>query len=199
MIAFLDGTLVEKQPTHVILDVGGIGYEVSIPLSSFDRLPAAGDRCRLLTHHHVREDAHQLFGFVTPVERQLFELLISVSGIGPKLGLSALSGLSVREIKAAIVGGDSKRLSSISGIGKKTAERMILELRDKFSAGEALEALAGPEERSTEDQKSRDAIAALIALGYRQDEARKMVLAARRALPEDSVTVESLIKKSLSA
>ncbi|MCE9616631.1 MAG: Holliday junction branch migration protein RuvA [Lentisphaerae bacterium] len=199
MIAFLDGTLVEKQPTHVVMDVNGVGYEVFIPLSSFDRLPAAGTRCRLLTHLSVREDAHVLFGFVTAAERQLFSLLMSVSGIGPKLALSALSGLSVREIKAAIAGGDIKRLSSISGVGKKTAERMVVELRDKISAGEALEAVAGEADVAPGDQTSRDAIAALIALGYRQDEARKMVLAARRDLPDPAASVEALIKKALSA
>ncbi len=197
MIAFLDGTVVEKQPTRVVLDVQGVGYEIFIPLSSFDRLPATGERCRLLTHDHVREDAHLLFGFLTPAERQMFGLLLNVSGIGPKLALSALSGLSVRELKASLVGGDLKRLASISGIGKKTAERMIVELKDKFSAGEALEALAGPADASEMDMTLRDAIAALVSLGYKQDDARKLVLSVRQMLPDASVEV--LIKKALNA
>lgn len=198
MIAFVDGVLAEKQPTRVVVDVGGVGYELQIPLSSYDRLPAAGARCRLLTHHHVREDAHILFGFGTEAERAMFRLLMDVTGIGPKLALSALSGLTVRELKAAIVTGDHKRLSGISGIGKKTAERICMELRDKLSASEALEALAGPGEESEVDSRSRDAIAALIALGYKQEDARRLVLDARGHLPPDA-GVQALIKKALSA
>jgi Holliday junction DNA helicase RuvA len=198
MIAFVDGMLVEKQPTHVVLDVAGVGYEVHIPLSSYDRLPAVGARTRLLTHHHVREDAQLLYGFATEGERRMFRLLLDVSGIGPKLALSALSGLSVRELKAAIVTNDIKRLSGVSGIGRKTAERISMELRDKLSEGEALEALAGPEDLTDGDLRLRDAIAALVSLGYKQEDARKQVLAARKALPADA-GVEALIKKALSA
>jgi Holliday junction DNA helicase RuvA len=198
MIAFVDGLLVEKQPTHVVLDVAGVGYEVHIPLSSYDRLPAVGARSRLLTHHHVREDAQLLYGFATEGERRMFRLLLDVSGIGPKLALSALSGLSVRELKAAIVTNDIKRLSGVSGIGRKTAERISMELRDKLSEGEALEALAGPEDLTDGDLRLRDAIAALVSLGYKQEDARKQVLAARKALPADA-GVEALIKKALSA
>jgi len=198
MIAFVDGMLVEKQPTHVVLDVAGVGYEVHIPLSSYDRLPAVGARSRLLTHHHVREDAQLLYGFATEGERRMFRLLLDVSGIGPKLALSALSGLSVRELKAAIVTNDIKRLSGVSGIGRKTAERISMELRDKLTEGEALEALAGPEDLTDGDLRLRDAIAALVSLGYKQEDARKQVLAARKALPADA-GVEALIKKALSA
>ncbi|MDA0576761.1 MAG: Holliday junction branch migration protein RuvA [Verrucomicrobia bacterium] len=193
MIAFLDGVLVEKHPTRVVLDVQGVGYDVFIPLSSYDRLPESGARCRVLTYLQVREDAHVLFGFLTDTERRMFGLLMTVSGIGPKLALSALSGLSVRELKAAIVGGDSKRLSGVSGVGRKTSDVVIVELKDKFSAGEALEALAGPAET---DMTLRDAIAALVSLGYKQEEARKLVVAARQMLPDAGVEV--LIKKALS-
>ena len=140
-----------------------------------------------------------LFGFVSEAERDMFVLLMGVTGIGPKLALSALSGLSVRELKAAIVGGDLKRLSSVSGIGKKMAERISLELRDKFSAGDALAALVGAAGEAAEDLRLRDALAALLSLGYKQDSAHKMAVAARRALPGDAVTVEDLIKKALSA
>ena len=138
MIVFLDGVLEEKEPTRVVVAVGGVGYEASIPLSSYDRLPAVGQRVRLLTVPVIREDAHLLFGFMTDEERALFLQLTSVNGIGPKLGLAVLSGLSVRDLKAAIAAGDVKRLSGISGIGKKTAERLILEMRDKLGKGDLM-------------------------------------------------------------
>lgn len=196
MIAFLEGILVEKQPTRAVLNVNGVGYEVAIPLSSFDRLPDENAACKLLTHFHVREDAQELFGFATEAERHLFRLLLSVSGIGPKTAMSALSGLSPRDIKAAIVEGDIKRLSSISGIGKKTAERMVVELRDKLSAGEALEAVAGGLAPAPGDVKLRDAIMALISLGYKQAEAQKRVQDAS-AKAGHGASVEELIRLSL--
>ena len=117
MISFLEGIIEVRQPTHVVLNVGGVGYEVLIPLSSFDRLPREGERCRLLTHDLPREDEHLLLGFATADERSLFRRLVAVSGIGPKTALSALSGLSPRELKLALTQGDVKRLSSITGIG----------------------------------------------------------------------------------
>jgi holliday junction DNA helicase RuvA len=199
MISFLNGNIVEKQPTRIVLDVGGVGYEVFIPLSSYDRLPAKGEVCRMLTHHHVREDAHLLFGFMTEDERRMFILLIGISGVGPKIALSALSGMSVRELKAAIVQGDVKRLSSISGIGRKIAERMVVELKDKISDGEALEAIAGSGAKPQEDMKMRDAVLALIALGYKQDESRKMVAAAVHGDGTDKMTVEQIVKNALGA
>jgi holliday junction DNA helicase RuvA len=175
MIAYLKGTLAEKQPMRVVLDVGGVGYEVSIPLSSYDRLPPVGDACRVLTYDYVREDTRQLFGFTTETERRMFVMLMSISGIGPRLALAALSGLTVRELTVAIVEGDVKRLSSVSGIGKKMAERMVVELRDKLSDGEAMEAVAGAGEHAQSDTRLRDAVLALLALGYKQEQARKMV------------------------
>jgi Holliday junction DNA helicase RuvA len=199
MITFLNGIIAEKQPTRVVMDVGGVGYEVAIPLSSYDRLPAKGQMCRILTYHHVREDAQLLFGFMTEDERRMFLLLISISGIGPKTGLTALSGMSARELKVAIVQGDVKRLNSISGIGKKTAERMVIELKDKISEGEALEAITASGEKSPEDMKMRDAVLALIALGYKQDEARKMVAAAVQGGTTGKMTVEEIVKKALGA
>jgi Holliday junction DNA helicase RuvA len=167
---------------------------VLIPLSTFDRLPIAGESCRLLTHDHIREDAHQLFGFATESERDAFNMLTAVSGIGPKLALSALSSLSVRELKAAIVTGDTRRLSSISGVGKKTAERMIVELRDKIGAGEALEAVAGVGELS--GGSLRDAMLALTALGYKQDEAARMVK--QVAADAADAGVEELVRRALA-
>jgi Holliday junction DNA helicase RuvA len=196
MISFVEGKVEEKQPTHVILNVGGVGYEVFIPLSSHDRIPREGQTCRLLTHDLVREDAHLLYGFATEAERRMFNLLIGVTGIGPKIALSALSGLSVREMKSAVVDGDAKRLSSISGIGKKTAERIVLELRHKIGPGEALEAIAGADEATPEERATRDAVMALIALGYKMDEARALV----KKAGEDgkSASVEELVRKALA-
>src|SRR5947208_3784546 len=137
MITFLDGKLVSALPTQAIVNVGGVGYEVLIPLSSYDNLPAAGEPVRILTHLHVREDAQILYGFMTGPERDLFRLLVNhVSGIGPKLALAVLSGMSVDRFKAAVVNADITSLSKISGLGKKTAERIVLELKEKL--GEAV-------------------------------------------------------------
>ena len=197
MITFLEGVLVEKQPTRVVLNVHGVGYEVFVPLSSFDRLPAEQQPCRLLTYDCIREDDHRLYGFASAAERDLFELLLGISGVGPKTALSALSGLSVRELKAAVVAGDVKRLSSISGIGKKTAERIVVELRDKLSAGEALEAVAGAAEPSARDLRARDAILALISLGYKQADAQQRI---RDVLPrlKPAATVEEVVRAALA-
>ena len=197
MITFLDGTLAEKQPTRVVINVGGIGYELAIPLSSYDRLPAEREPCRMLTYDHVREDDHLLFGFMTEGERRMFVLLMSVSGIGPKLALSALSGMTVRELRAAIAEGDVKRLSSISGIGKKTAERVVVDLRDKISRGEALEATAGDAALSPADTKLRDAVLALISLGYKRVEAQAMVKGVLGDAPSD-LGVEGIVRRALA-
>src|SRR5882672_8636371 len=135
MITFLHGKLVEALPTQVIVSVNGIGYEVLIPLSSFDKLPQPGQEIRLLTHLAVREDAHTLYGFITAAERELFRLLINtVSGIGPKIALNILSGVNANAFRAAVTSGDVKSLSQISGVGKKTAERIVVELRDRIGA-----------------------------------------------------------------
>ena len=196
MITFLEGILVEKEPMRAVINVGGVGYEVHIPLSSFDRLPPPDAPCRILTYDHVREDVHALYGFMTEAERKLFLLLISVSGIGPKSAMSALSGLSVREFIAAIAGNDTKRLSSISGIGKKTAERIVVELKDKITAGEAMEALASGPEATADDIKLRDATLALISLGYKQAEA---LAAIKKASANGSAgTVEQLVRLALA-
>jgi Holliday junction DNA helicase RuvA len=197
MITFLEGILVAKEPTRVEVAVGGIGYEVFIPLSSYDRMPVVEQRCRILTYHHVREDAQVLYGFATEEERRLFVLLLNtVTGIGPRLALSVLSGLSVRELVAAIAGGDIKRLSSVSGIGKKTAERIVVELRDKLSDGEMMAALA-PEPESGGDPRLRDALLALISLGYKQADAQKRVRAViEKAKP--GASVEEVVKAALT-
>jgi Holliday junction DNA helicase RuvA len=199
VITFLNGRLVEKTPTRVVLDVNGVGYEVFIPLSSYDRLPPAEGACKLLVYDCVREDDHLLYGFMTEAERRIFLLLIGVTGIGPKIAMSALSGLTVRELKAAIVESDVKRLSSISGIGRKTAERMVVELRDRISKGEAMEAVAGgPASDAQEDARARDAILALSALGFPAAQAREKVLAVLRRPGASALTVEAIIKQSLA-
>jgi holliday junction DNA helicase RuvA len=198
MITFLEGTLVEKQPARVVLNVGGVGYEVLIPLSSYDRLGGLNTTCRILTHHYVREDAELLYGFVSAGERRMFELLLTISGIGPKIALTALSGLSVRELKAAVAENDVKRLSSISGIGRKTAERMVIELRDKLTAGEALEAMTGADEPGAQDVRLRDSVLALIQLGYKQVDAQTMI----RKLFADGVGdahVEEIVRRALTS
>ena len=197
MIVFLDGVLEEKQPTRVVVNVHGVGYEAAIPLSSYDRLPAPGQHVRLLTVPVVREDAHLLFGFMSAEERDLFLLLTSVNGIGPKLGLAVLSGLSVRDLKAAIANHDVKRLSGISGIGKKTAERLVLEMRDKLGKGETFAALAGEGEPGPANARLRDALLALISLGHKQADAQRMVKdIAPRVTPD--TPLEDILRHVLS-
>ena len=197
MITFLTGSLVEKQPTRIVIDVGGIGYEVLIPLSSYDRLPHKGEQCRILTVDYVREDVHQLFGFMAETERGMFMRLMGTSGIGPKLALSALSGLTVRELTAAIVEGDVKRLSSIQGVGRKMAERMVVELKDRIAPGEALEAIAGETADAASGTLARDAALALTALGYKPEAAQTMVRKALKGSTKD-LSVEDIIKKALA-
>ncbi len=198
MITFLRGKIAEKQPTRAVLDVNGVGYELFIPLSSYDRLPARSEECHILVYDHVREDIHQLFGFMTEAEREMFVMLMGISGIGPRLAISALSGLTVRELKAAIVEGDVKRLSSISGIGKKMSERMVVELKDKISDADALEAVCGAADVREEDVRTRDAIMALISLGYKQEVARKMVMSVAQKSGRDDMSVEETIKQALA-
>ncbi|MCW5558195.1 MAG: Holliday junction branch migration protein RuvA, partial [Verrucomicrobiae bacterium] len=173
MITFLHGTLIEAQPGWATVEVHGVGYEVLIPHSSFDRLPAFGSEIRLLTHLAIREDAHQLYGFVSSAERDLFRLLIhTVSGIGPKLALNVLSGMSVTGFASAVASGDFKALAGISGVGRKTAERIVVELKDKLGglAGVAPAAASGtggagtPVGAPSGDRRLDDAVSALVAL-----------------------------------
>jgi Holliday junction DNA helicase RuvA len=197
MIAFLHGTLVEKTPSVATLDVHGVGYEVFISLGTYDRLPATGSACRLLTFHHIREDAQILFGFIQAEEKSMFERLIGVNGIGPKLALSVLSGLTVGELSLAIAENNVKRISSVHGIGKKTAERIVMELRDKV---DPLEALSGRSAGGDTAQSAmlRDALLALTSLGFPQDQARKMVQAALDADASVKDT-ETLLRKALNS
>ena len=196
MITFLDGRLASALPTHAIVDVSGVGYEVFIPLSSYDKLPTPGQPVRILTHLHVREDAHVLYGFMTAAERDLFRLLVNnVSGIGPKLGLAVLSGMSVNSFKAAVVNSDVAALSKISGLGKKTAERIVLELKDKVGVAAAWEAASATHAPSPEQERANEAVLALIALGYKQVDAHRTV----RELQQTEVdkSAEELVKLAL--
>src|SRR5881409_1713703 len=172
MITFLRGKLVEVLPTRATIEVHGVGYEALIPLSSFDRLPPPGAEVHLLTHLAIRDDAHVLYGFMTAAERDLFRLLIhTVSGIGPKIALNILSGINVTTFRGAVAAGDVKVLSQISGVGKKTAERIVVELKDRIGAAGAWEAASAQRALSPEEQKVNDAVLALIALGFKQTEA----------------------------
>jgi Holliday junction DNA helicase RuvA len=197
MINFLHGKLVESLPTQVTVDVHGVGYEVLIPLSSFDKLPPPGSEVKLLTHLAVREDAHVLYGFMSPAERDLFRLLIhTVSGIGPKIALNVLSGMNVTALRGAVAGGDVKALSQISGVGKKTAERIVVELRDKIGAAGAWEAASAQRALTPEDQRVNDAVLALMALGFKQVEAHDSVRKVQSALGAQA-TVEELVRACL--
>ena len=190
MIGKLTGTLLEKSPPQVLVDCGGVGYEVDVPMSTFYGLPQLGEKVALLTHFVVREDAQLLYGFATPTEREAFRQLIKVSGVGPRMALSLLSGMSVAELAQAVTAQEAGRLVKVPGIGKKTAERLLLELKGKLGAD--LGPLAGgglPLGDSHGDIQQ-----ALIALGYNEKEAA----AALKALPAD-VGVSEGIKLALRA
>jgi len=197
MITFLHGKLIDALPTQVTMDVHGVGYEVLIPLSSFDKLPAPGAEVRLLTHLAIRDDAHVLYGFMTAAEREMFRLLIhTVSGIGPKIALNILSGMNVTSFRGAVAKSDVKALSQISGVGKKTAERIVVELRDKIGAAGAWEASSAQRGLSAEDQKINDAVLALMARGFKQIEAHDAVRAVQATLGPKA-GIEALVRACL--
>lgn len=187
MIGRLSGTLAEKNPPQLLVDVNGVGYEVDVPMSTFYNLPALGERVVLLTHFVVREDAQVLFGFLTHEERNTFRQLVKISGVGPRTALSILSGLSVTELAQAVSLQESGRLVKVPGIGKKTAERLLLELKGKLG-----DALAAP--AAVQGDAQADILQALVALGYSDREAA----AALKALPAD-VGVSEGIKLALKA
>jgi Holliday junction DNA helicase RuvA len=201
MIAHLSGTLLAKHATSVVVEVGGVGYEVTIPVTTFYDLDEPGSPVRLRVYTHVREDALQLFGFRTERERELFRLLISVSGIGPKSAVAMLSGMSADEIVTAIRTNNYARLTSIPGVGRKTAERLVIELRDKMVAlsSPALEqeiatgAAAGAAQ--TEDALREDTLAALLQLGFPRPAAEKVITHAMSEGGE--LSVEVLLRRSL--
>lgn len=201
MIAHLSGTLRSKQATSVIVDVGGVGYEVSIPLSTFYDLEDLGSQVDLRIYTHVREDALQLYGFKTARERELFLRLISVSGIGPKLGITLLSGMSADEMISCIRDNNLARLTLIPGVGRKTAERLVVELRDKVGSlalpetEQAAAAGAAVSVGSSEDFIRSDALSALLNLGYQRGAAEKAVNATMNE--GGDLTVESILRSSL--
>ncbi len=192
MIAQIHGRLLRKAPQEAVVDVGGVGYRITIPLSTFYRVGEPGSEVTLLTHTHVREDALALFGFLTAVEQALFERLIAVSGVGPKLAISVLSGIEAPELVAALHGGDVARLTRIPGVGKKTAERLVVELKDKVQELAASAAEPAPKSPATEDLAS-----ALVHLGYSRPEAERAV---ERALREHGQgRFEDLLRFALQA
>jgi Holliday junction DNA helicase RuvA len=188
MIGKLTGTLGDKNPPQVLVDCNGVGYEVNVPMSTFYDLPAVGEKVTLLTHFVVREDAQVLFGFGSAAEREAFRQLIKISGVGPRTALSVLSGMSVADIAQAVTAQDSGRLVKVPGIGKKTAERLLLELKGKFGPDLGL----GARGASSDDQA--DILQALVALGYSDKEAA----ASLKALPKD-VGVSEGIKLALKS
>jgi len=197
MIAYIRGTLAEKDPTRVVVEAAGVGYEMLIPLSTYDRLPHVDDEVKLLACHVVREDDELLFGFASAAERELFAKLTSVSGVGPKIAIAILSGSSISELSLAIASGNAKRLASIKGVGKKTAEKICIELKDKVSALEALAAKGAAKAGDARAPVLRDAILALSALGFSEETAHKMVSDVMAAKP-DLKDVETIIKTALA-
>lgn len=188
MIGRLSGTLLEKNPPQVLLDVGGVGYEVNVPMSTFYNLPKIGEKVALLTQLIVREDAHLLYGFGTEAERATFKQLLKVSGVGPKVGLAVLSGMSVNDLAEAVATQESGRLTKVPGIGKKTAERLLLELKDKLKVDVRIS--VGGE--AAKPSSAADILNALISLGYNDKEA----LYAIKGLAKD-VTVSDGIRLAL--
>ncbi len=197
MIDYVSGKLAAKKPTEAVIDVGGIGYKVLIPTSTFEKLPAIGKEVAVLTHHYVREDAMTLFGFATPEERTVFNLMLAVSGVGPKLALAALSALRPSEIRDRVLEGDSAMLTRIPGVGKKTAERLIIELRDRFEKTVLGSSTSTSADTPTVSYRA-DALAALEALGLSRSGAEKAILTVLRTNPDIS-SAEELIRLALRA
>lgn len=189
MIGSLSGTLVEKEPQRLLLEVQGVGYEVETPMSTFLALPAAGGNLRLRIHQVLREDASLLFGFATAEERELFRALLKVNGVGPKAALAILSGVSANEFRLAVAAEDAAALTRIPGVGRKTAERLLVEMRDHFRDAP----LAGSAARTLPPRE--EALHALLALGYRAPEAQKMLEKAATT----GATTEELIRGALQA
>ena len=197
MIAYVKGILAEKSFDRVIVEAAGVGSELFIPVSTFDKLPREGEEVKLLAWHCVREDDEILFGFATSPEREMFLKLTQVSGVGPKIAIAILSGSSIGELSLAIASGNAKRISAIKGVGKKTAEKICVELKDKVNA---IEALAATSRSSKDDVKApmlRDAILALSALGFNEETANKMVTQVVQENPSVS-DVETVIRLALS-
>lgn len=197
MIGRLRGTLAEKQPPHLILDVNGVGYEVEVPMTTLYRLPSVGEPVTLHTHLVVREDAHLLYGFAEKRERELFRELIRLNGVGPKLALALMSGLEVDELVRCVQAQDTSTLVKIPGVGKKTAERLLVELKDRFKAWENMPTIVPlvmePRASATVSSAEADAVSALIALGFKPQEASRAVA----AVPGEDLSSEEMIRQAL--
>ncbi|WP_439861400.1 Holliday junction branch migration protein RuvA [Pseudomonas sp. MBLB4136] len=197
MIGRLRGTLAEKQPPHVIVDVNGLGYELEVPMTTLYRLPAVGESLTLHAHLVVREDAHLLYGFYEKRERELFRELIRLNGVGPKLALALMSGLEVDELVRCVQAQDTSALVRVPGVGKKTAERLLVELKGRFKAWEAVPGMATlvvePQGIAAVSSAENDAVSALISLGYKPQEASRAV----SAVKEDGLSSEDLIRRAL--
>ncbi|MDG9977607.1 MULTISPECIES: Holliday junction branch migration protein RuvA [Ectopseudomonas] len=197
MIGRLRGTLAEKQPPHLLLDVNGVGYELEVPMTTLYRLPAVGEPLTLHTHLVVREDAHLLYGFFEKRERELFRELIRLNGVGPKLALALMSGLEVDELVRCVQAQDTAALVKVPGVGKKTAERLLVELKDRFKAWESIPSIAPlvaePQLAQAVSSAENDAVSALISLGYKPQEASRAVAAVK----EDGMSSEDLIRRAL--
>ncbi|HNB58090.1 MAG TPA: Holliday junction branch migration protein RuvA [bacterium] len=197
MITFVQGLVAEKEPTRAVIDVQGIGYELFIPVSTYEKIPAVGAACKLLTYMHVREDIMQLFGFVSAEERSFFLLLISVSGIGPKSGISMMSGIAIRDFKAAVLNEDVQLLTAIPGIGKKTAQRIVVELKDKITKMGDVASTAKLSTSSANLQVADEALMALISLGYSKPVAEKAIARLLREAGDKPFALQDMIKQAL--
>ena len=193
MIGSLRGRIASKTPPQLTLDVGGIGYELEVPLSTFFHLPAVGEDVRLLTHLVVREDAHTLYGFATEEERRLFRSLIKVSGVGPKIGLALLSGISVTAFAECVQREDIAALTRVPGVGRKTAERLIVEMRDRLATPPAVAGAQAAAAAATSPES--EAYGALVALGYRPAEAARLL----KAVGPGTHSTEELIRRALQS
>lgn len=197
MIGRLRGTLAEKQPPHLIVDVGGIGYELEVPMTTLYRLPAVGEPLTLHTHLVVREDAHLLYGFSSKRERELFRELIRLNGVGPKLALALMSALEVDELVRCVQAEDTSVLTKVPGVGKKTAERLLVELKDRFKVWESMPSIAPlvvePARAAAVSSAQSDAVSALVALGFKPAEASRAV----SLVDEDDLSSEELIRRAL--
>ena len=197
MYYYLSGSVAEKSPTVVVLDVNGVGYEVRISLSTFSSLPSLGETVKLFTHFIVREDLQALYGFATEEEREAFKLLISISGIGPKLAITLLSGVTLPELKRAIQERDLPTLTAISGIGLKTAERVVIELKDKIGRTEIAAGKELIHDANISDQAVEDSVAALVSLGYTKQKAKDAVQKVLKGTAGKKISVEEIIRTAL--
>ncbi len=199
MYEFIEGTLVSRKPIRAVIETGGFGYEICIPLSTYSQLPERGQRVRLLTHFQVREDAHKLFGFATHDERELFRNLIGVSGIGPAIAIQILSGISIDRFYDAIETGDEGFLTQIRGIGKKTAPRLIVELSGKLPEKRQLARTTADALPELDDEalQAAEARAALETLGFKPDKAERAVQRAIKQLGDEAGSTETLVREAL--